>query len=75
VAARIVGVTPLFRVDDHSRYREVLAYLKRHAGTDVTWAAVDDDRLNYPPGAPVVIVDPAIGLDDSATAELVKRLT
>ena len=76
VARRIVGVTPSARLrDDFDRYREVKAYLKRHDGADVRWVAVDDDPENYPPGAPVVMVDPEVGLDDVAAAELVRRLS
>src|SRR5688572_18529326 len=44
VAQRIVGVTPSVAMrDDFDRHREVLAYLKRHAGEDVRWLAIDDD--------------------------------
>ena len=59
VAQRIVGVTPSVAMrDDFDRHREVLAYLKRHhAGEDVRWLAIDDDPENYPPGAPVLLVD------------------
>lgn len=75
IGARIVGVTP----SSHSqegfyRHREVLAYLKAHGGAGDWWVAVDDDAEHYPPHAPVLLVDPAKGLDGEAAAELARRL-
>ena len=76
VAERIVGVTPSVAMrDDFDRHREVLAYLKRHAGEDVRWLAIDDDRENYRPGAPVILVDCDVGFDDAAAAEMLRRMT
>ena len=76
VAQRIAGITPSAAVrDDFDRHREVLAYLKRHEGEDVTWVAIDDDPANYRAGAPVILIDPDVGFDDAAAAELVRRLT
>jgi hypothetical protein len=75
VAQRIVGVTPSVAMrDEFDRHREVLAWLKRHAGQDVRWLAIDDDPENFPPGAPVLLVDSEIGFDDAAAAEMVRRL-
>ena len=75
VAERILGVTPSVAMrDDFDRHREVLAYLKRYAGEDVRWLAIDDDPYNYPPGAPVILVDPGVGFDDAAAAEMARRL-
>ena len=36
--------------------------------------AVDDDREHYPPEAPALVVDAAIGLDAAMAAELARRL-
>ena len=75
IAERIVGVTPSVAIrDEFDRHHEVLAYLKRHAGEDVRWLAIDDDAENYPPGAPVILVDCDVGFDDAAAAEMVRRL-
>ncbi len=76
VAQRIVGITPSVAMrDDFDRHREVLAYLKRHAGEEATWVAIDDDPENYRPGAPVILVDCDVGFDETAAAELLRRLT
>lgn len=53
---------------------EVLAYLKGHDGSGTRWLAIDDDREHYPSDAPVLLVDPAKGLDESAAADLARRL-
>ena len=76
VAPLIVGVTPTVAVrDEYDRHREVLAYLKKnHLGEDARWGAIDDDPANYRPGAPVILVDSNAGFDESAAAELLKRL-
>ena len=75
IAERIVGATPSVALrDEFDRHREVLAYLKRHAGEDVRWLAIDDDPDNYPPGAPVILVDWEVGFDDAAAAEMRRRL-
>ncbi len=75
IAARIVGVTLSSEDrDDFYRHREVLAYLKRKAAPGDWWVAVDDDPLHYPSDAPVLLVDPAVGLDVATAAELARRL-
>ena len=73
IGARIVGVTPSSRSrDGFYRHREVSAYLKSAAAT--RWVALDDDREHYPPEAPVLLVDPEVGLDAAMAAELARRL-
>lgn len=75
ISPRIVGVTPSSkRRDGFCRHREVLAYLKRNGTAGDSWVAVDDDREHYPPEAPVLLVDSAVGLDGSMAAELARRL-
>lgn len=70
IASRIVGQTPRASSDsDHARHREVLVYLSRVAGAG-PWVALDDDPLNYPEHAPVVLVDPEQGLDISCVESL-----
>jgi hypothetical protein len=75
IQPRIVGVTPSSHSrEGFGRYREVLAYLKAQGASEARWLAVDDDREHYPPDAPVLLVDPAKGLDEPAAAELARRL-
>ena len=75
IAARIAGVTPSSRSrDGFCRHREVLAYLKKNATAGESWMALDDDREHYPPGAPVLLVDSAVGLDAAMAVELARRL-
>ena len=63
IAARIVGKTTRASInDDHARYNEVLAYLDRSAESN-PWVALDDDPLNFPGAAPVILVNPEQGLD------------
>ena len=63
VASRILGKTVReLSNDDHSRYREILVYLRSVPGS-VPWVALDDDPLNYPKQAPVVLVNPEQGID------------
>jgi hypothetical protein len=69
-SSRILGETPRVQtLSEHRRHIEVSAYLRR-AGLAQEWVAVDDDPLNYPPQAPVVLVDPGTGLDAAAVAAL-----
>jgi len=71
IAQRIVGVTPSSQGrDGFYRHREVLAYLRRLPSPEHSWLAVDDDVQHYPPGCPVLVVDPARGFDPSAAREL-----
>jgi|SRR5215471_618472 len=70
ISLRIVGkTTRRSSQDEHARYREVLAYLDRFADPP-PWVALDDDPLNYPDHAAVVLVDPGQGLDDSSVKSL-----
>ena len=72
---RIVGVTPLSQSKEgFYRHREVLAYLKAKGMASDSWVAVDDDPEHYPRAAPVLLVDPAVGLDRAAASELARRL-
>lgn len=74
IQVRIVGVTPSSHSrDGFYRHREVLAYLQGHGGAG-DWLAVDDDRQHYPLEAPVLLVDPAVGLDAATAADLARRL-
>lgn len=76
IADRIVGVTPLSRdVQDFYRYREILAYLKHFHTLQTPWLAIDDDPEHFPPHAPVLIVDPAKGLDAETALTLKTLLT
>ena len=75
IAARIVGVTPSSKSrEGFYRHREVLAYLKHKGAAADSWLAVDDDREHYPPDAPVLLVDSAVGLDAAMAAELARCL-
>lgn len=75
IAARIVGVTPSSQSrEGFYRHREVIAYLKGNGATVDSWLAVDDDREHYPPDAPVLLVDSAVGLDQVMATELARRL-
>lgn len=61
---RMVGVTPV--IDEpflhHVRYHEVQAYLESTNQTALPWVALDDERGNYPEGAPVLLTDRRTGL-------------
>lgn len=73
IAARIVGITPQFLdYEAHVRYREICAYLK-HEGQD-PWVAIDDDAEQYPPSAPMLLVDPDKGFDAECSLRLVEYL-
>ena len=71
ISSRIVGKTErTLRNDDHARYNEVLAYL--HGVPKTAWVALDDDPLHYPGHTPLVLVNPAHGIDVSCV-ELLKN--
>jgi hypothetical protein len=75
IGPRIVGVTPSSHdPEGFVRHREVLSYLKRNGAPGDWWLAVDDDREHYPPGARVLLVDSAAGLDVAMATELARRL-
>lgn len=64
MAAHIVGKTPeSLALTAHSRYNEVLGYLKAAKGLNAKWLAIDDDPAHYPEDAPVLITDPYLGFD------------
>lgn len=71
IAARIVGVTPIDRRrEDHYRYREVLAYMKRNGKSGVPWVALDDESSHYPPFANLILIDGQRGFDSHAAERL-----
>jgi HAD domain in Swiss Army Knife RNA repair proteins len=71
IAERIVGVTPIeWSHQDHYRYREVLAFLKRNSPAGAAWMALDDDPLHYPPLRNLIVVDGECGFDSDAAARL-----
>ena len=71
ISARIVGVTPIARRrEDHYRYREVLAYLKRNGKSGVPWVALDDEPSHYPPFANLILIDGQQGFDSHAAERL-----
>lgn len=73
IAARIIGVTPIDgRREDHYRYREVLAYMKRSGKSGVPWVALDDDSSHYPPFANLILIDGERGFDSLAAECLVR---
>lgn len=75
IAGRIVGVTPLdLHRENHYRYREVLAFLKRNGHSTTSWIAIDDEAFHYPLGLDnLVLVDGSRGFDaDAAEPMLIK---
>ncbi|MFZ0335838.1 MAG: HAD domain-containing protein [Candidatus Acidiferrales bacterium] len=71
ISARIVGATPIDRRrEDHYRYREVLAYLKRNGKSGVPWVALDDEPSHYPPFANLILIDGQRGFDSHAAERL-----
>ena len=75
MAKRIEGATPVVRFPgEQDRYREILAYLKKHGYENEPWLAIDDDTLNFPDGAPVIWTDPSQGFTGRAASELERRL-
>jgi len=71
VAARIVGVTPEnFEEETYERHAEILAFLAARNVASLPWVAIDDDASYFPPGAPVLITDPARGFDADCAARL-----
>jgi hypothetical protein len=75
VAARIVGVTPeSLDEETYERHAEILAYLEEKRAALVSWIAIDDDPLHFPPGVPVLLTDPAKGFDTECAERLVKLM-
>lgn len=71
ISRRIIGVTPISNyLDDHHRYKEVLAYLKKIENGKQKWIAVEDDPDYYPPGCNVLLIDPNRGFDGQAARQL-----
>jgi hypothetical protein len=76
VAARIIGATPDLcgEEETHLRYREVQAFLKKRGAEQDLWMVIDDDAEQYPPGAPLLLVDPEMGFDAVCAASLLAVL-
>jgi HAD domain in Swiss Army Knife RNA repair proteins len=71
LAARIEGVTPdLPEVDECVRHAEILEYLAHNERQGTPWVAVDDDAGEYRPGAPLLLVNPAVGFDAACAERL-----
>jgi hypothetical protein len=74
IAVRIIGVTPIeptdWRCEDHHRYREVMAFLKRNGHTSTEWIALDDDPSHYPTLRNLIIVDAERGFDSEVAGRL-----
>lgn len=52
------------------RHQEILAFVARHA-PDVSWRALDDAWLEFPPGCPqLILCDPNVGIDERQLANL-----
>lgn len=76
IGERIVGLTPISNSrEGYYRHREVLAYLRRQSDAESRWLAIDDDAEHYPQDAPVLLVDPQLGLDALNTERLRLWLT
>lgn len=68
---RIEGVTPELEImQKYGRHAEVRRYLAQRGLDDAAWIAVDDDPENFPPGAPLLQVDPATGFDHACARRL-----
>ena len=67
---RVEGVTPDFpEVEGHPRHAEVQAYLATRA-RGARWIAIDDEADEYQPGAPLILVNAAIGFDETCAQRL-----
>lgn len=77
IAGRIVGVTPLeWHRENHYRYKEVLAFLKRSGHPGTHWIAIDDEAFHYPLGLEnLVLVDGSRGFDGDAAERMLIRAT
>jgi hypothetical protein len=71
VSERVVGVTPeTLALTTHSRYHEVLSYLKTAQALEARWLAIDDDPAHYPANAPLLVTDPYRGFDQDCADRL-----
>ncbi len=71
LAERIEGATPnVVDAEDFQRQVEIQSYLNRNRLHGVRWIAVDDDAEQFRAGAPLIVVDPAQGFDESCAASL-----
>ncbi|WP_273439334.1 HAD domain-containing protein [Sedimenticola selenatireducens] len=61
----VVGVTPKYVSILHSRYNEILQFLKNTGRRDESWLAIDDDPGLFPGDAPVYITNPLSGFQES----------
>lgn len=80
VALRVVGVTPAWRdldhvVYGHHRQAEVDAWLKANRSPWEKYVVLDDRAWLFPPFyAPLLLCDPATGIDDQVEQQLRHRL-
>jgi hypothetical protein len=63
LAEKIVGCTPSIQGEvEHSRHREILAWLKKHGAEAERWIAIDDTAELYPTGLKnLILCDPEVG--------------
>lgn len=75
IAARIVGVTPEnLEEAPYERHAEILTFLREKRVTALPWLAIDDDPAYFPPGSPLLLIDPQKGFDAECAERLVKLL-
>ena len=76
LGARVIGTTPI--IDDpflhYPRYHEVCTYLDTITEHNPTWIALDDEAGNYPPDAPVVLVDRRSGFTHADRVKLIAKI-
>jgi len=56
IAMRIIGITPVLKYQQHSRFKEVLHYLEQNNMQETNWIALDDDPALYPADCPSLIL-------------------
>lgn len=62
---RIVDSTPvheLGRNKEHSRYHEIIGFLKSHEWSHIPWIAIDDKRSHFPASSPAYITNAEVGV-------------
>jgi len=71
ISGLIVGATPEhFSQSAHTRYDEIMAYMKTHNLHNEGWLAIDDDPDHFPSHAPLLLTSPDVGFDQSCTMKL-----
>jgi len=73
IAKRFIGTTR-YPEESPTKYESIRAYLRQNALVDARWVAIDHERDQYPPKAPLVLLDLSTGFAPDAVIRFFRHI-